>query len=297
MDTSTLFAEFFSRFVTVMNFPLIDFGKGPVTAATITAGIVVVLAALLLSRVVQRSIRRVNTGRYAMTPSSRYALERLAHYCVLILGVAVALSTAGLDFGKLAMVASALSVGIGFGLQALVSNFVSGIMLLVERSLKVGDFVELDSGIAGIVTEIRVRATVITTNDNAEVIVPNSEFINGRMTNWTHSNSIYRHKIPFGVAYGTDTGRMKEVVLAAARKVPFTLDDGDDHRPNVWMTGFGDSSLDFALMVWVKPEWATRPGAVKSAYLYAIDQALRDAEITVPFPQRDVHMIPQPDES
>ncbi len=290
-DAGSMFEQVLTSSLYVLNFPLIDLGKGPVTVATICAGLAVVVAALILSRGIRRSIRNVNAGRYAMTPSSRYAMERLAHYGVLILGIIIALSTAGVDFGKLAMLASALSVGIGFGLQALVSNFVSGLMLLIERSLKVGDFIELDSGIAGVVTEIRVRATVITTNDNAEIIVPNSEFVNGRMTNWTHSNNFYRHKIPFGVAYGSDTALVRKVVLEAAEKIEFTLSDTREHKPSVWMTGFGDSSLDFALMVWVKPECATRPGSVKSAYFYAIDQALRDAGITIPFPQRDVHMI------
>lgn len=274
-----------------LNFPLVDLGSGPITPASLLLGVVVMIITVILSKLMRKSLLRLNQGRYALTKSSSYTLQRLVHYLTLIVGIFVALSVVGIDFGKLALVMSALSVGIGFGLQAIVSNFVSGLIILLEKSLKVGDFVQLESGVAGVVTEIRVRATVITTAENTEILVPNSEFVNGKVTNWTHSNEDCRHRIPFGVAYGTDKDRMREVVIAAAKAMPLTVSERADMEPDVYMKDFGDSSLNFELLVWTKPEYATKPSLIRSRYLWAIETALREADITVPFPQRDLHLV------
>jgi small-conductance mechanosensitive channel len=281
----------FSGFMAVLRYPLVDLGKGPVTLASILLGIAVIAVSLYLAKLLKRSVHSLNRGRYALAPSSMYTLERISHYLVMIAGVLIGVSVMGVDFGKLALIVSALSVGIGFGLQAIVSNFVSGLIILLERSLKVGDFVQLDSGVAGIVTEIRVRATVITTAENSEIIVPNAEFVNGKVTNFTHTDNFCRHRIPFSVAYGTDKTLMTECVLDAAFAQEMTLSDTNDHQPQVVMKAFGDSSLDFELLVWTKPEYSTRPSLVRGTYLSAIDDAFRQAGIAVPFPQRDLHFI------
>lgn len=280
-----------STLLTFLRYPLIDLGKGPVTLASILAGIAVVIAALYIARLLKKSVQSLNRGRYALTPSSLYTLERFSHYFVMIVGVLVGLSVMGVDFGKLALIVSALSVGIGFGLQAIVSNFVSGLIVLLERSLKVGDFVQLDSGVMGVVTEIRVRATVITTVENSEILVPNSEFVNGKVTNFTHTDNFSRHRVPFCVAYGTDKSLMNKAVLEAALSQEMTLADTPLRQPLVVMKAFGESSLDFELLVWTKPEFSTRPGYVKGSYLTAIDDAFRANGISVPFPQRDLHFM------
>ena len=277
--------------LSVMRYPLVDLGKGPVTLASICAGLLVIVVAMHLARLLKRNVSSLNRGRYALTPSSLYTLERISHYFVLIAGVLIGVSVMGVDFGKLALIVSALSVGIGFGLQAIVSNFVSGLIILLERSLKVGDFVQLDSGVMGTVTEIRVRATVITTAENSEVLVPNAEFVNGKVTNFTHTENFCRQRIPFGVAYGTDKALMTQCVLDAALAQNTTLADTSEHQPQVIMKAFGESSLDFELLVWTKPEYSTRPSFVRGVYLSAIDDAFRKANISVPFPQRDLHMV------
>ncbi|AKH68288.1 Mechanosensitive ion channel [Spongiibacter sp. IMCC21906] len=274
-----------------LSYPLVTLGSRPVTLYTLLAGAVIFGVAMLLSRAIRRSLRGVASRRPTLSSSSLYTVERLAHYTILIIGLVIALSTVGIDFSKLALIASALSVGIGFGLQAIFSNFVSGLIILIERSLKVGDYVQLESGVLGVVTEITVRATIITTLENAEVIVPNSEFVNGKVTNWTHTNNFCRLRIPFGVAYGTDKQEMREVVLAAAAKQTQTLTGTPGREPVVVMKGFGDSSLDFELLVWVKPEYAAQQSGTRSVYLWAIDDALADAGISIPFPQRDLHLI------
>jgi small-conductance mechanosensitive channel len=274
-----------------LTFPLFSLGKSPVTLGTILGGAIVVVIALVVSTLLRRSLRSVAQRRAAFSSSMLYTVERLIHYVILSLGVFIGLSVVGIDFSKLALVASALSVGIGFGLQAIFSNFVSGLILLVERALKVGDYVQLESGVIGVVTEITVRATIITTLENAEVIVPNSEFVNGKVTNWTHTNNFCRLRIPFGVAYGTNKERMRDVVLDGIKDLPQTLKDFPGRSPVVIMKGFGDSSLDFELLVWVKPEFASQQSGTRSAFLWAIDTALVDAGIVVPFPQRDLHIV------
>jgi small-conductance mechanosensitive channel len=219
-----------------------------------------------------------------------YVLGRVFHYVIFAAAFVVALSSIGLDFTKLAFIAGALSVGIGFGLQAIFSNFISGIIVLFERSLKVGDFVELESGVTGEVREINIRSTLITTNDNIDILVPNSEFVNGRVINWTLRDAHRRSRIPFGVAYGTDKELVKSAVLEAAAEVPFTLKNYPGRDPQVWLVGFGDSSLNFELVVWLTREAVVRPGAVHAAFSWAIESALAKHGIEIPFPQRDINI-------
>lgn len=276
----------------LLGYQLADLGNGPITLGSISAGLLIFAVALAISRSLKNSVRQLSgKGRTRMPPSSVYTLERLAHYFVIILGLVIALSTMGVNFGKLALVASALSVGIGFGLQSIVSNFVSGLIILLERSLKVGDYVQLDNGVFGTVKEIRVRATVINTAENIDVIVPNSEFVNGKVNNWTHDDSLSRHRIPFGVAYGSDIEKLQSVAMEVALNSELSHLSEANKQPQVWMKAFGDSSLDFELLVWVKPEFSNRPGLVRSHFLLGLEAALREAGIVIPFPQRDVHMI------
>ncbi|MEN3975556.1 mechanosensitive ion channel domain-containing protein [Emcibacter sp. SYSU 3D8] len=260
-----------------------------VTSLGLIQVIVVLCAAWWLSRLLQRTLLRFATGNRSISPASLYTLGRLIHYVIIALSLLLGLSMLGLDFSNLAFMAGAIGVGLGFGLQTLVSNFVSGIMLLVERSLKVGDFVELESGITGEVKEINIRSTLITTNDNVDILVPNSEFVSGRMTNWTLREDYRRLRVPFGVAYGTEKELVKKAGIEAARSVEHTMDDkGRD--PDVWMVGFGDSSVDYELVVWLKPPAVKRPGRVRADYLWALDTALKKYDIEIPFPQRDLHL-------
>ena len=152
----------------------------------------------------------------------------------------------GLDFTNLALVAGALSVGIGFGLQSIVSNFVSGLIILFEQTLRVGDYIELDTGLTGTVKSINVRSTLINTNDNIDIVVPNSEFVTARLTNWTLGERILRVRIPFGVAYGTDKELVRKAALEAAEKVPYTLSHMPGRKPDVWLVEYGDNSLNFS---------------------------------------------------
>lgn len=249
------------------------------------------VAAWLLSWVLQRGLRR---ARVAATDVNRraalYTVGRVLHYLLLLIGVIIALELLGVPASRFAVFAGAVGVGLGFGLQAIFNNFVSGLILLFDRSLKVGDFVELESGVHGEVHDIRIRATRILTNDNLDLLVPNSEFVSGRVVNWTHSEGSRRMRIPFGVAYGSDKERVKAAALEAAAEVPFTLTMEGARGPQVWLVGFGESSLDFELVVWLNADATKRPSAVRAAYNWALESALRRHLLEIPFPQRDLHV-------
>jgi len=255
-------------------------------------GLVVVLAIVwVLSKWVERAIRRVADRRVRELGdhSGAYTLARVIRYVVLVTGVVWGLSIAGVDLTSLALFGGAIGVGIGLGLQTLVANFISGIILMLERSLKIGDFVDLQSGVRGTVVEIAMRYTRVTTNDHVDVLVPNSEFVNGRVTNWTLEEYSRRFRIPFGVAYGTDKTLVTEAGLAAAKRVRGVIED-ERRRSEVWMKGFGESSLDFELLIWVGPEAIRSPGRTESMALWALDDELRARNIEIPFPQRDLHV-------
>jgi len=269
---------------------LFDVGDTPVTGGDILRVLLILTVAYLLSRGIRHAIRRVGSSESSGTQASLYTVGRLSHYTIIIFGLVIALSSIGLDFSNLALVAGALSVGIGFGLQSIVNNFVSGLIILFEHSLRVGDYIELDTGLTGTVKAINVRSTLINTNDNIDIVVPNSEFVTTKLTNWTLGERILRVRIPFGVAYGSDKETVKKAALEAAAEVPFTLTHMKGREPDVWLVEYGDSSLNFLLLVWVNRQGARRPTRTRSAYLWALETKLTEHGIEIPFPQRDLHL-------
>jgi small-conductance mechanosensitive channel len=272
-----------------LNTGIFNVGNTPVTAAGLVRVLLILFAAWLLSRTIRGALARITARWPGMTPSSVYAFGRVLHYALIALGLAIGLSSIGVDFTNFALLLGALGVGIGFGLQSMVANFFAGLIILFERHLKIGDFVELESGVTGEVREIRMRATRITTNDNIDVLVPNSEFVSGRVINWTLDEAYRRIRVPFGVAYGSDKDKVRDVVLEAAKRVPHTLTGIHGRDPLVLLVKFGDSSLDFELVVWLTPEAVKRPTLVAAAYLWEIHSALTANNIEIPFPQRDLH--------
>ena len=264
-------------------------GDQPVTTAAIIRLVLFVLLAWVLSRVGQGALTRVARYRSNFSAASLYTLNRMVHYVLLTLGFVIGLSSIGIDLSKFALFASALGVGVGFGLQNLISNFVAGLMLLFERTLKVGDFIELESGLMGEVREINFRSTLITTNDNVDVVVPNSVFVNGHVMNWTLRDVHRRMHVPFGVAYGSDLEEVRKAGFEAAAAVPHTLAHAS-RKVQVWLTEFGDNSLNFELVVWLTSDAVKRPGSVRSDYLWALQIALKAHGLEIPFPQRDLHV-------
>jgi len=271
--------------------PWFNLGDTAVTPGRLLGLVLIVIAVWWLASLLERLIRRtaLRGNRQAASIASVYAWSRVLRYLVWIVGTLGGLAFVGFDITSLALLGGAIGVGIGFGLQTLFSNFVSGIVILLEGTLKVGDFVDLQSGVRGHVREIGMRYTRITTNDDVDIFVPNSEFINGRVTNWTYENRMRRLRVPFGVAYGSDKARVKEAALRAAKRVAEAPPPGG-REPDVWLVRFGESSLDFELVVWVGPDRVTRPGNTEATYLWAIEDELRAAGIEIPFPQRDLHV-------
>ncbi len=268
----------------------VRFGGVTVTIGSVLGSMLLFALFLFGTGVLKRLLHRYALRNEHVNLSTVYTVERLLHYLLLSIGLLWALSVAGIPMAKMTVFAGALGVGLGFGLQAIFNNFVSGLILLFDRSLKVGDFVELASGVHGHVREIRIRATLISTNDDIDILVPNSEFVTGRVVNWTLREVARRQKIPFGVAYGTDKELVKKAALEAAAAVPFTLSLEGPRAPQVWLAGFGDSSLDFQLVVWLNAEATRRVGAITAAYNWALHTALEKYGIEIPFPQRDLHV-------
>ena len=217
--------------------------------------------------------------------SLQYAISQIASNVVLVVGILIVLQNTGIHLEALTVFAGAVGVGIGFGLQNITSNFISGLVILAERPITIGDRVEV-GGVTGQVVRIRARSTVVVTNDNITTIVPNQKFIDSPVTNWTYGDPRVRFRIPVGVAYGSDVELVRQKLVEAAEEDPHTL---EDPAPSVFFVAFGDSSLNFELVAW-SDEMSHRPRRYRSDLNFAIDKKFREAGIEIPFPQRDLHI-------
>jgi len=223
--------------------------------------------------------------RSGMDKALQYTVGQVFGYVVLVAGILIALQNAGMDLSTLTVFAGAVGVGLGFGLQNIASNFISGLVILAERPIKIGDRVEVDT-VAGIVRAIRIRSTTVMTNDNIAIIVPNSRFIEQKVVNWNHEDPRVRFRIPVGVAQTSDVEKVKEILLSIARNHPMAL---AEPAPTVFFASFGDFTFNFELVVW-SLEMSTRPRVFTSDLNFAIQRAFREEGIELPFPQRDVHI-------
>lgn len=251
--------------------------------------IIILLVIWRVGIVLEQTITRIGRDQGKESSPGWYALSRISRYAVWIIGLFIGLSYLGFNMASFAVIGGAIGVGVGFGLQNIISNFVSGIIILIEKIIKVDDFVDLQSGVMGKVTEINLRYTRITTSDLIDIIVPNSEFISGRVVNWTLGERARRLHVPFGVAYGVDKQQVKEAAIAAALSVTGMV-HSPGREPDVWLVNFGESSLDFELVVWVGPESIASPSKTQAQFLWAIEDELRKKNIEIPFPQRDLHI-------
>jgi small-conductance mechanosensitive channel len=217
--------------------------------------------------------------------SLQYAIAQVLSNIVLVVGIFIVLENTGIHLAALTVFAGAVGVGVGFGLQNIASNFISGLVILAERPITIGDRVEV-AGIAGQVEHIRARSTVIRTNDNIMMIVPNTKFIDSPVTNWTYTDRRVRFRVPVGVAYGSDIAKVRETLLAVGRENPNTL---EEPAPSVFLKKFGENSIDFELVVW-SSEMSAWPSVYRSDLNFAIAEKFRQADIEMPFPQRDLHI-------
>ena len=255
--------------------------------AVLIFGIIVILSGWVRSQLENNWLRMTTMGSGA-----RDAMVTIIGYIMFLIALLAGLSAAGFDFGNIAIVAGALSVGIGFGLQNIVNNFVSGLILLFERPIRKGDWIVVGTT-EGYVKDIHIRSTIIQTFDRSDVIVPNSELISNQVTNWVLSNDIGRAVIPVGVAYGSDTGQVRDILLAIAEENEDVIKTGSVPKPIVLFRAFGDSSLNFELRVFLND--VDSRIRVVSDINFAIDKAFREASVEIPFPQRDLHVKSLPE--
>ncbi|MGB3756236.1 MAG: mechanosensitive ion channel domain-containing protein [Rivularia sp. (in: cyanobacteria)] len=240
--------------------------------------------AYLVGSIISRLISKTILSRFKIDRGTKEAISSVIGYLIAGIGFVIVLTSAGIDLSSLTVVAGVLGIGIGLGFQNIASNFISGITLLFEQPLKVGDLVEVDD-LKGIVEKISIRSTVVRTLDNVFVIVPNQKFIENNIVNWSYRDVKCRVHVPVGVAYGTDTTLVTEALLAAARRHPRVL---QQPTPKVWFKEFGDSSLNFELLVWVDD-----PPSIPqftSDLNFSIEAELNLRDINIPFPQRDLHL-------
>jgi small-conductance mechanosensitive channel len=217
--------------------------------------------------------------------SLQYAVAQVVSNIVLVVGIFIVLENTGIHLAALAVFAGAVGVGLGFGLQNIASNFISGLVILAERPITIGDRVEV-AGIAGQVEHIRARSTVIRTNDNIMMIVPNTKFIDSPVTNWTYGDRRVRFRIPVSVAYGSDIAKVRDTLLAVAGENLHTL---KEPAPSAFLENFGENAIEFKLVVW-SSEMSARPSRYRSDINFAIAAKFREAGIEMPFPQRDLHI-------
>ena len=265
-------------------------GNISVSATSLVVGIFIFLLALVVSRALQSYLQRRLEQRGHIDPGIRYTIFRLAHYLIISIGVLFALRQAfGLDLTSLAVVFTALSVGIGFGLQFIAGDIASGFILLFERPVRVGDFVTVASDgkgeTEGRVQSINLRTTVIMTNDRIAVVVPNSKLVNQTLVNWSYHDRRARVSIPVGVSYDADVELVTRTLLRAAEDIKYVI---DEPAPSVQFLRFGDSSLDFRLLVWTANP--RRYPQIKSDVNYRIRQLFLEEGINMPFPQRDLYI-------
>jgi small-conductance mechanosensitive channel len=247
--------------------------------------IALLIAVFWISSRTKRFLFNRFLAKSGLDRSLQYAIAQIVSNVVLIVGIFIVLDNAGIHLGALTVFAGAVGVGVGFGLQNIASNFISGLVILAERPITVGDRVEV-AGIAGQVQHIRARSTVIVTNDNITMIVPNTKFIDSPVTNWTYGDPRVRFRLPVGVAYGSDVNKVREALLAAANENANTL---KDPAPSVFLEKFGENSIDFELVVW-SSEMSYRPRRYRSDLNFAMEEKLREARIEIAFPQRDLHI-------
>jgi small-conductance mechanosensitive channel len=249
----------------------------------LTAGITI-YGVFIFSKAIQGLMFQELLPRYNAAKGVQFSIVRLVNYAIFSVGFFLVLHVLGFDLKSFTILGGALGIGIGFGLQAIVTNFASGLILLFERPIKVGDMIQVNNEF-GEIKKMGLRSTVVQTFDNAEIVIPNSDLVTGQVTNWTLEERRVRVKVPVGVAYGTDTTKVLKILMDCANECPMVL---SNPPPTALFLNFGDSSLDFELRAWI-PEVNDRLIAL-SDLNQQINDEFKLAGIEIPFPQRDLHL-------
>ena len=253
-------------------------------------GIVELILLLILLWWGARWLRKLTRSLLSrrLDPSLAYAISRIGYYFFLAFGALIVLQSIGVNLSSLSIFGGVIGVGLGFGLQNIFSNFASGLILLMEQSIKVGDYIQIkENGLHGEVIHLGVRYTQVRTNDNIDILVPNSQFVNGEVINWSLSDSTMRLHIPFRVPYGTDREALRDMVIAAALQANSTLNI-EGKKPGLWVKAFGEAGYDCDMIVWVDRHALMRPGSTSAEYHWLLADALERAGIEIPRPRQEI---------
>jgi len=281
MDPQKVWQSFNYYFKEFVLFKIQDVG---ITVSHLVVAVIAVLMSMVVSKLLRSALRKHLFKKVEIDEGLEYALLRIVHYVILVIGVYIGLKTINIPLGAIVGLFAVIGVGIGFGLQNLASNFISGIILLIERPVRVGDRLQVND-VWGDVKQINLRTTLIETPDNIAIIVPNSKLLENEVTNYSYGDAKIRLQIPVGIAYGSDCEKASELQIQVASQNRRIL---EQPKPKTWFREFGDSSLNFILLCWISH--AEEKFDVISEVNHAIDKAFRANGIEIPFPQRDLHL-------
>lgn len=282
METTAVFGSIWD----FLQEPIFSVGGEGISIVSFFYFAIVIIFSIIASRLVIRVLQRNVYSKTEIEKGAQYTLSRLVKYVIIVIGFLIGLQMIGFDLSILTVFGGLFGVGIGFGLQNIFSNFASGLILLLERPVQVGDIVELD-GLMGRVEEIRFRVAIVTTFDNESIIVPNSDMVSERVTNWSYGgDTTLRLRLPIGVAYGTDIELVERTLMEIAESEKRVM---SDPPPEVFFKEHGDSALNFELRVWISTP-AHRVG-VSNDIRKEIDAMFREKDIEIPYPQRDNHVF------
>lgn len=292
-DTKQSFIDIIKYGWTELNNPIIPIGDG-VSILAVIKFLLIFIIGFSIATFYRKKITNASTNYLRNTSiATRTMLANLGYYFLVAITFVFGLKSVGIDLSSLTILVGALSVGIGFGLQNIVSNFISGIILIFEKSIQVGHIIEIGAGVRGKVSQINMRSSVITTFDNIDIIIPNATLIQSNVTNLTFSDDIRRLSIPFGIAYGSDIDYVIKTILESLSNSSLTyIRTTPEKAPKVRMTLMGTSSIDFELLVWISenPDENGVGSSNMSDFLIFVYKTLQANNIEIPFPQMDVHL-------
>jgi small-conductance mechanosensitive channel len=269
----------------IMSMSLFNLGDSKLTIGLVLTLILSFVILFVGAEWIRKLIVNKILSRYRLDVGTRKSIGTMVKYFLILAGIFSILQTNGLDLSAFGILAGAVGVGIGFGLQNITNNFISGLIILFEQPIKEGDRIEVGD-VSGDVVKISARSTMIVTNDNISIIVPNSQFIDSQVINWSHNDRNIRFNFPVGVSYKEDPQKIKKILLEVAKNNSGVLNLPE---PDVLFDEFGDSSLNFSLRVWTS-EYINRPKVLKSELYYEIFRIFKEEGVEIPFPQRDLHL-------
>jgi small-conductance mechanosensitive channel len=267
-------------------FKIITVDGNPITVGSILIGVLFLIIGLITSKIISRLILKNITIKFSLERNINNILEKMAFYFLSIIAVLIAMKIANIPLTAFTVIGGALAIGVGFGSQNLVNNFMSGFILMVERPIKIGDFIEVDN-LFGEVESIGGRSTVILTYGNRNIIVPNSSFLEKNVVNWTHNNQKVRSSIKVGVTYGSDVEKVRELLLHSLTLESKVINKSSS---NIYFEDFGDDSLRFSLEFWIELISLNDRRVAESNLRFIINKLFIENNIVIAFPQRDIHL-------